>query len=211
MRGRPRSCSDSSSPMRSPMSSPSFAVRSLPRSTVRPSERMAVWCDRLASRARHSRCAHRGKTRILDQPFQVLAVDRHPIKRGRFFAGGLSQKQNIVVVDPATVPAEECFPRDAHRLLRRDFKYPQSCSPRIFRRSQTRRECSPAKWREKSGRQFSSRRFHSHLHPNRVVALKSDVTFAGSRSSRRGKEKSQDEAADFRPPHFAPIFMAMPA
>src|SRR6266536_1453847 len=112
-------------PMRSPMSSASFAVRSLPRSTARRCERTAASCDRLASGARHSRRAHRWKTRIFDRAFQVLAVDRHPIKRGRFLAGRLTQKQNIVVVDPATVPAEECFPRDARRFLRRDFESPQ--------------------------------------------------------------------------------------
>jgi hypothetical protein len=66
--------------------------------------------------------AHRWEARIFNQALQVFAVDRHSIKRGRFLARGLTQKQNIVVVDPATVPAEKCFRRDAHRFLRGDFK-----------------------------------------------------------------------------------------
>src|SRR2546426_12723266 len=55
----------------------------------------------------------------------MFSIDRHSIKRCRFFASCLAEKQNFVVVDPTTVPAKERFWRDADCFLCGDFKCPE--------------------------------------------------------------------------------------
>src|SRR6266446_2021144 len=85
---------------------------------------MAGWFAQ-SGRRRRSRRAHTRHARICNEPLEIFAIDRHAIKRGRFLALRLAQEQDVVAVDPTTVPTKEHFRRYADHFLRRDLEGPE--------------------------------------------------------------------------------------
>src|SRR5205809_7993953 len=65
------------------------------------------------------------KACIFDQPFQIFSVGRHSINGVVLFAGRATEKKNVVVIDPTTIPAEQLFRSNSDRLLRIEIEGPQ--------------------------------------------------------------------------------------
>src|SRR5437660_11127931 len=86
---------------------------------------MEAWSARSDRRPQRSPRAHAWHARICNEPLEIFAIDRHAIKRGRFLAGCLAEKQDVLIVDPTTVPTKECFRRYADRFLGRDLEGPE--------------------------------------------------------------------------------------
>src|SRR5438309_4005517 len=85
---------------------------------------MAAWFAQ-SDRRRRSWRAHAWHARICNESLEIFAIYRHSIKRGRFLALRLAQEQDVVAVDPTTVPAKERFWRYTDHFLRRDFEGPE--------------------------------------------------------------------------------------
>src|ERR1700730_510847 len=85
---------------------------------------MEAWSARSDRRQRSPR-AHAWHARICNESLEILAIDRHAIKRGRFLADCLAEQQDVLIVDPTTVPAKEYFRRYADHFLRRDLEGPE--------------------------------------------------------------------------------------
>src|SRR5260370_34904221 len=86
---------------------------------------MEAWSARSDRRPQRSPRAHARHARICNEPLEIFAIDRHAIKRGRFLAGCLAEQQDVLIIDPTTVPTKECFRRYADRFLRRDLESPE--------------------------------------------------------------------------------------
>src|SRR5262245_6319173 len=50
-------------------------------------------------------CTYGGETRILDEAFQILAVNRHSVNRVLLFARLATEEEDVVIVDPNAIPA----------------------------------------------------------------------------------------------------------
>src|ERR1700681_4557356 len=85
---------------------------------------MEAWSAQ-SDRRRRSPRAHAWHARICNESLEIFAINRHAIKRGRFLAGCLAEQQDVLIVDPTTVPAKECFRRYADHFLRRDLESPE--------------------------------------------------------------------------------------
>src|SRR6267143_336257 len=86
---------------------------------------MEAWSARSDRRLQRSPRARAWHARICNETLEISAIDLHAIKRGRFLALLLAQEQDIVAVDPTTVPTKECFRRYADRFLGRDLEGPE--------------------------------------------------------------------------------------
>src|SRR5438876_4117687 len=85
---------------------------------------MEAWSAQSDSRQRSPR-ARAWHARICNEPLEIFAIDRHAIKRGRFLAGCLAEQQDVLIIDPTTIPTKECFRRYADRFLSRDLEGPE--------------------------------------------------------------------------------------
>src|SRR5438445_11576017 len=86
---------------------------------------MEAWSARSDRRPQRSPRARAWHARICNEPLEIFAIDRHAIKRGRFLAGCLAEKQDVLIIDPTTIPTKDCFRRYADRFLSRDPEGPE--------------------------------------------------------------------------------------